>query len=77
MDFFSNIALGLHVALSWSNLFYLGIAAAIVAVAFGVVLWIESEAGHRFVKRRASESTGREVAIGAIDVKVDSVSVFT
>ena len=48
----------------------LGIAAALVLFVFGAVLWIESEAGQRFIERRASAATGREITIGDLDIKM-------
>ncbi len=48
----------------------LGVAAAVVLFVFGTVLWIESEVGQRFIERRASAATGREIAIGDLDIKM-------
>jgi uncharacterized protein involved in outer membrane biogenesis len=48
----------------------LGIAAALVLLAFGVVLWIESESGQAFIERRASAATGRDISIGDLDIKM-------
>jgi uncharacterized protein involved in outer membrane biogenesis len=45
-------------------------AAVLLAIPYGLILWIESEAGQRFIERRASAATGREIKIGDIDVKV-------
>ena len=45
-------------------------AAALLLLAFGVVFWIESESGQRFIERRVSSSTGRDITIGDIDVKL-------
>jgi uncharacterized protein involved in outer membrane biogenesis len=47
----------------------LGVAAALVLVIFGGVLWIESEAGERFIEKRVSAATGREVSIGDLNIK--------
>ena len=48
----------------------LGVAAALLAFAFGLVAWVESEAGQRFIERRAASTLGREVSIGDIDVNI-------
>jgi AsmA family protein len=45
-------------------------AAVLIAIPFGVIFWVESEPGQRYIERRASEATGREISIGDIDVKV-------
>src|SRR5688572_1187914 len=45
-------------------------AAVLLAIPFGIILWIESESGQRFIERKAFEATGREIRIGDIDVKV-------
>lgn len=37
---------------------------------FGAVWWIESESGQRFIERRASAATGREITIGDLDIKI-------
>ncbi|HYC48485.1 MAG TPA: AsmA family protein [Burkholderiales bacterium] len=47
----------------------LGAAAALLLAVFGVVLWIESESGQRFIERRASAASGREISIGDLDLK--------
>jgi uncharacterized protein involved in outer membrane biogenesis len=47
----------------------LGVAAALVLVVLGAVLWIESESGERFIERRASAASGREITIGNLDLK--------
>jgi AsmA-like protein len=48
----------------------LGAAAALLALVYGAVFWIESESGQRFIERHASSATGREVKIGELDIKV-------
>jgi uncharacterized protein involved in outer membrane biogenesis len=48
----------------------LGVAAVLVLLVVGAVLWIESESGQRFIERRAAEATGREITIGDLDLKV-------
>ena len=48
----------------------LAVAAVLLAIPFGIILWIESEAGQRWIERKAFESTGRVVRIGDIDVKI-------
>ena len=48
----------------------LGIAAALVLFVVGGVLWIESESGERFIERRASAASGREITIGNLDLKL-------
>src|SRR5688572_21248815 len=48
----------------------LGVAAGLVLLVFGVIWWIESEPGQRFIERRASAATGREIQIGDIDIKL-------
>jgi uncharacterized protein involved in outer membrane biogenesis len=48
----------------------LGAAAALLALVYGAVLWIESKSGQRFIERHASSATGREVKIGELDIKV-------
>ncbi|MDB5865092.1 MAG: rane protein, partial [Betaproteobacteria bacterium] len=45
-------------------------AAVLLAIPFGIILWVESESGQRFIERRANEATGREISIGDIDVKI-------
>ena len=47
----------------------LGTAAALLLLVFGAVLWIESESGQRFIERRVSAATGREITIGDLDLK--------
>src|SRR4051812_24710950 len=47
----------------------LGVAAALFVLVAGAVLWIESEAGARFVERRASAASGREITLGRIDLR--------
>src|SRR5688500_12394283 len=47
----------------------LGVALALVLIVVGAVLWIESEAGERFIERRASAASGREITIGNLDLK--------
>jgi uncharacterized protein involved in outer membrane biogenesis len=47
----------------------LGVAAALVLLVFGVVLWVESESGQSFIERRASAATGRDISIGDLDIK--------
>jgi uncharacterized protein involved in outer membrane biogenesis len=49
--------------------FALGVAAVVVLIVLGAVLWIESESGARFVERRASAASGREITIGNLDLK--------
>jgi uncharacterized protein involved in outer membrane biogenesis len=44
--------------------------AVLVAIPFALIFWIESEPGQRFIERRASAATGREIKIGDIDIKV-------
>src|SRR6476620_11399721 len=46
------------------------VAAVLLAIPFGIILWVESESGQRFIERRASAATGREIRIGDIDVKI-------
>jgi uncharacterized protein involved in outer membrane biogenesis len=46
------------------------LAAALLLLAYGIVLWIESEPGQRFIEKRASSATGREITIGDLDVKL-------
>jgi uncharacterized protein involved in outer membrane biogenesis len=46
----------------------LGVAAALVILVFGAVVLIESEAGQRFIERRASAATGREISIGDLHI---------
>jgi len=48
----------------------LGVAAGLVLLVFGLVWWIESESGQRFIERRASAATGREITIGDLDIKI-------
>ena len=48
----------------------LGVAAGLVILVFGLILLIESEAGERFIERRASAATGREVSIGDLHIKI-------
>lgn len=48
----------------------LGIAVGLVLLVFGAVWWLESEAGQRFIERRASAATGREITIGDLDIKI-------
>ena len=48
----------------------LGAAASLVLLVYGALYWIESEAGQRFIERRASSATGREVHIGELDIKI-------
>lgn len=47
----------------------LGVAVVVVLSVLGAVLWIESEAGERFIERRASAASGREITIGNLDLK--------
>ena len=47
-----------------------GVAAGLVLLVFGVVWGVESESGQRFIERRASAATGREIKIGDIDIKI-------
>ena len=48
----------------------LGIAGALLLLAFGAMAWIESEAARHWVERKGSEATGREITIGDIDIKL-------
>lgn len=48
----------------------LSAAAGLVLLAFGAVWWIESEAGQRFIERRAFAATGREISIGDLDLRL-------
>ena len=48
----------------------LGVVASLILLVAGAILWIESESGQRWIERRASAATEREVAIGDIDVKI-------
>jgi uncharacterized protein involved in outer membrane biogenesis len=48
----------------------LGVAASLVLLVFGVILWIESERGQRFIERRVFEATGREITIGDLDIRL-------
>jgi uncharacterized protein involved in outer membrane biogenesis len=48
----------------------LGLAAVVVIVPFLIILWIESESGQRFIERKVSDATGREMTIGDLDIKV-------
>src|SRR3954468_17549264 len=45
-------------------------AAVLIAIPFAAILWIESEPGQRFIERRASAASGRDIKIGDIDIKV-------
>lgn len=47
-----------------------GVAATLIVLAFGAIEWVESESGQRWIERRASEATGREITIGDLDIKV-------
>src|SRR5687768_18175019 len=47
----------------------LGVAAVLLVLVVGAVLWIESESGERFIERRASAASGREITIGNLDLK--------
>lgn len=47
----------------------LGAVVVLLLVVVGAVLWIESEAGERFIERRASAASGREITIGNLDLK--------
>src|SRR5688572_21557977 len=47
----------------------LGVAALLLVIVVSAVLWIESEAGERFIERRASAAAGREITIGNLDLK--------
>src|SRR6185503_10742973 len=48
----------------------LSIAAGLMFLVFGTIVWIESEAGQRFIERRASAATGREITIGDLELKI-------
>lgn len=48
----------------------LAVAAVLLAIPFGIILWIESEAGQRWIERKAYDSTGRVVKIGDIDIRI-------
>jgi AsmA family protein len=48
----------------------LGVAVGLLLLVFGVVLLIESEAGERFIERRASAASGRQISIGDLNIKI-------
>ena len=48
----------------------LAVAVGLVLLMFAAVWWIESESGQRFIERRASAATGREITIGDLDIKI-------
>ncbi|HZN23664.1 MAG TPA: AsmA family protein [Burkholderiales bacterium] len=48
----------------------LGVAASLVLLVFAIILVIESEAGERFIERRALAASGREVSIGDLNIKI-------
>src|SRR4051812_44870637 len=52
--------------LVWS----LSLAALLLGTVYGVIFWIESEPGQRWIEHRAATGVQREVSIGDIDVLV-------
>jgi AsmA family protein len=48
----------------------LSVIAALLLLVFGAVAWIESEPGQRFIERRASQASGREITIGDLELKI-------
>lgn len=48
----------------------LGVAAGLILLPFGAIWWVESEPGQRFIEKRASAATGREISIGDIDIRI-------
>ena len=40
------------------------------ALVFGAIGWIESDSGRRWLERKASEASGRDVTIGRIEVRL-------
>ena len=48
----------------------LSVVAGLFLVVFGTIVWIESEPGQRFIERRASAATGREITIGDLELKI-------
>ncbi|HET7158926.1 MAG TPA: AsmA family protein, partial [Burkholderiales bacterium] len=48
----------------------LAVVAILIATPFALILWLESEAGQRFIERRAYQAAGREITIGDLDIKI-------
>ena len=48
----------------------IGLALVILLIPLGLVWWVESESGQRFIETRVSEATGRQISIGDIDLKL-------
>ena len=48
----------------------LAVAAGLLLLVYGAILWIESESGQRFIERRVGPAIGRDITIGDLDIKV-------
>jgi len=53
-----------------------GVVACLFLLVFGVIAWIESDSGRRWLAQKATEASGREIAIGAIEVKLGRLPGF-
>ena len=59
-----------RLALPRAAVIALSVAAGLILLVFGAIWWVESESGQRFIERRASAATGREIQIGDLDLRI-------